>query len=133
MTSKDLSSRHFIAYPTLNQDAKTNAKVIIIMITKQPYLPATFISDKGSAFVSHVIKDGMELLQSTPQRSIRKQLACLNDLARQPNKRWRLKQAREGHCGISMSALRSLITHLITHVLAVSQAKYFLDVFQKMS
>ena len=40
-----------------NQDATTNAKVIINIMTKHAYLPTTLITDKGTAFTSHVIKE----------------------------------------------------------------------------
>ena len=39
-----------------NQDAKTIAKILIKIMTKHAYLPTTLISDKGTAFMSHVIK-----------------------------------------------------------------------------
>ena len=45
------------AYPRPNQDAKTISKVINVLLTEHAYLPTTQISDKGSAFVSHVIKE----------------------------------------------------------------------------
>ena len=48
---------YLFAYPTSNQDAKTFAKNIIIIMTKHAYLPITLISDKGTAFMSHVIKE----------------------------------------------------------------------------
>ena len=47
-------SRYLFAYRTSNQDAKTIAKVIYNIMTKHAYLPTTLISDKGTAFVSHV-------------------------------------------------------------------------------
>ena len=53
----DVFSRYLFAYPTSNQDAKTVAKVIINTMTKHAYLPTTLISDKGTAFTSHVIKE----------------------------------------------------------------------------
>ena len=56
VTAIDVFSRYLFAYPTSNQDAKTVAKVIINMMTKHAYLPTTLISDKGTAFTSHVIK-----------------------------------------------------------------------------
>ena len=56
VTAMDVFSRYLFAYPTSNQDAKTIAKVLIIIIAKHAYLPRTLISDKGAAFVSHVIK-----------------------------------------------------------------------------
>ena len=53
----DVFSRYLFAYPTSNQDAKTIAKVLINIMTKHAYLPTTFISDKSTAFMSHVIKE----------------------------------------------------------------------------
>ena len=57
VTAMDVFSRYLFAYPTANQDAKTIAKVLITIMTKQAYLPTTLISDKGTAFTSHVIKE----------------------------------------------------------------------------
>ena len=55
-------------------------------------------------------------------------MGCSNDLTCRSNKHWRLKQAREDHCGINTSVLRSMITKLpITQTLAVSQAEFFMD------
>ena len=57
VTAMDVFSRYLFAYPTANQDAKTSAKVLINIMTKHAYLPTTLISDKGTAFTSHVIKE----------------------------------------------------------------------------
>ena len=57
VTAMDVFSRYLFAYPTSNQDAKTFANVLINVMTKHAYLPTTLISDKGTAFMSHVIKD----------------------------------------------------------------------------
>ena len=57
VTAMGVFSRYLFAYPTSNQDAKTNAKVLINIKTKHVYLPTTLISDKGTAFLSHVIKE----------------------------------------------------------------------------
>ena len=57
VTAMDVFSRYLFAYPTSNQDAKTIVKVLINIMTKQAYLPTRLISDKGTAFMSHVIKD----------------------------------------------------------------------------
>ena len=57
VTALDVFSRYLFAYPTSNQDATTFAKVIINIMTKHAYLPTTLISDKGTAFTSHVIKE----------------------------------------------------------------------------
>ena len=54
VTAMDVFSRYLIAS---NQDAKTIAKVLFIIMTKHAYLPTTLISDKGTAFMSHVIKE----------------------------------------------------------------------------
>ena len=57
VTAMDVFSRYFFAYPTSNQDAKTIDKVSINIMTKHAYLPATLISDKGTALLSHVITE----------------------------------------------------------------------------
>ena len=57
VTAMDVVSRYLFAYPKSNQDVTTIAKVIINTITKHAYLPTTLISDKGTAFTSHVIKE----------------------------------------------------------------------------
>ena len=56
VTAMDVFSRYLFAYPTSNQDAKIIAKVLINIITKHRYLPTTLISDKSTAFMSHVLK-----------------------------------------------------------------------------
>ena len=57
VTAMEVFCRSFFAYPTSSQDAKTIAKVIINIMTKHAYLPKTLISDKGTAFMSHVFKE----------------------------------------------------------------------------
>ena len=57
VTVMDVFSRFLFAYPKSNQDAKTVAKVLINIMTKHAYLPTTLISDRGTAFTSHVIKE----------------------------------------------------------------------------
>ena len=72
LTAMDVFSRYSFAYPTSNQDAKKVTKVLIIIMTKHAYLSTTLISDKGTAFTSHVIKEvagALGLLKSTPPRS----------------------------------------------------------------
>ena len=57
VTATDVVSRYLFAYPTSNQDAKTTAIVLINILIKHAYLPTTLISDKGTASMSHVIKE----------------------------------------------------------------------------
>ena len=57
VTAIDVFSFYFFAHLTSNQDAKTLAKVIINTMIKHSYLPTTLFSDKGSAFMSHLIKE----------------------------------------------------------------------------
>ena len=57
VTAMDVFSRYVFAFPTSNQDAKPIAKVLLNIMTKHAYLPTTLISDKGTAFLSHVIKE----------------------------------------------------------------------------
>ena len=56
VTALDVFSRYLFAYPTSNQDAKTTATALINIMAEHAYLPTTLISDKGTAFMSHVIK-----------------------------------------------------------------------------
>ena len=65
MTAMDVFSRYLYAHPTSNQDAKTIAKVLINIMTNHAYLPTTLISDKGRAFLSHVIKEVVGVLGIT--------------------------------------------------------------------
>ena len=52
----DVFSRYLFAHSTSKQDAKTTVKVKINIMTKHAYLPSTLISDRRTAFMSHVIK-----------------------------------------------------------------------------
>ena len=65
VTAMDVFSHYLFAYPTANQDAKTIAKVLINIMTKHAYLPTTLISDKSTAFMSHVIKEVAGVLSIT--------------------------------------------------------------------
>ena len=65
LTAMVVFSRYLFAYPTSNQDAKTIAKVVIKITTKHSYLPMTLISDKGTAIMSHVIKEVAGVLSNT--------------------------------------------------------------------
>ena len=65
VTAMDVFSRYLFAYPTSNEDAKTIAKVMIKIMTKHAYLPTTLISDKGTVFMSHVIKEVASVLGIT--------------------------------------------------------------------
>ena len=57
VTAMDVFSRYLFAYPTSNQYAKTIAKALINIMTKHAYLPTMLISDKGTVFMLHVIKE----------------------------------------------------------------------------
>ena len=50
-------SRYLFAYLTSNQVAKTLTQVVFNIMTNNANLPTTLMSDKGSAFVSHVIEE----------------------------------------------------------------------------
>ena len=54
VTAMDVFSLSLFAYPTSNQEAKTIAIVMVIILTRHAYLPTTLISDGGSAFMFHV-------------------------------------------------------------------------------
>ena len=82
VTAIDVFSRCLFAYPTSNQDAKTVAKVIINIMTKHAYLPTTLISDKGTAFTSHVIKEVAGVLGITLKHATTKHAQTIGLLER---------------------------------------------------
>ena len=82
VTAMDVFSRYLFAYPTSNQDAKTIAKVIFNIMTKHAYLPTTLISDKGTAFMSHVIKEVAGVLGITLKHATTKHARAIGLLER---------------------------------------------------
>ena len=82
VTAMDVFSRYLFAYPTANQDAKTIAQVLINIMTKHAYLPTTLISDKGTAFTSHVIKEVAGVLGVTLKHATTKHAQTIGLLER---------------------------------------------------
>ena len=82
VTALDVFSRYLFAYPTSNQDAKSIARVIINIMTKHAYLPTTIISDRGSVFMSQVIKVVAEVLGITLQHATSKHAQTIGMLER---------------------------------------------------
>ena len=82
VTAIDVFSRYLFAYPTSNQYAKTIAKVLINVMTKHAYLPTTLISDKGTAFMSQVIKEVTGVLGITLKHAITKHAQTVGLLER---------------------------------------------------
>ena len=71
-----------VTYPTSNQDAKTIAKFIINILTKHAYLSTTLISNKGSAFLSQVIKEVAGVLGITLKHATTKHAQTIGLLER---------------------------------------------------
>ena len=69
-------SCYLFAYLTSNQDAKTNPNVINNIMTMHAHLTTTLISDKATAFMSHVIKEVGGILDITLKHATTKQLGC---------------------------------------------------------
>ena len=82
VTTMDVFSLYLFAYPTSNQDAKTIAKVLINIMTKHAYLPTTLISDKGTAFMPHVIKEVAGVLGITLKHATTKHAQTIGLLER---------------------------------------------------
>ena len=78
VTAIDVFSRYLFAYPTSNQDAK----VLNNIMTKHAYLPTTLISDKGTAFTSHVIKEAAGVLGITLKHATTKHAQTIGLLER---------------------------------------------------
>ena len=72
VTAMDVFSRYLFAYPTSNQDAEAIAKVLINIMMKHAYLPATLISDEGTTFMSHVIREKADVLGITLKHATKK-------------------------------------------------------------
>ena len=82
VTAMDVFSRYLVAYPTSNQDATAIAILIINIMTKHVYLPTTLISDKGTAFTSHVIKEVAVVLGITLKHATTKHVQTIGLLER---------------------------------------------------
>ena len=82
VTAMDVFSRYLFAYHTSNKNANTIAKVLINIMTKHAYLPTTIISDKGTAFTSHVIKEVAVVLGFTLKHATTKHAQTIGLLER---------------------------------------------------
>ena len=82
LTAMDVFSRYLFAYPTSNQDAKTIFKVLNNIMTKHAYLPTTLILDKGTAFMSQVIKEETGVLGITLKHATTKHAQTIGLLER---------------------------------------------------
>ena len=82
VTAMDVFSRSLFAYSTSNQDATTITKVIINIMIKHAYLPTTLISDKGTAFTSHEIKEVAGVLGITLKHATTKHTQTIGLLER---------------------------------------------------
>ena len=82
VTAMDVFSCYLFAYATSNQDTKTIAKVLINIMTKHAYLPTTLISDKSTAFMSHVTKEVAGVLGITLKHATTKHAQTIGLLDR---------------------------------------------------
>ena len=130
VTAMDVFSRYLFAYPTANQDSKTFAKVLINIMTKHAYLPTTLISDKGTAFMSHVIKEVAGVPGITLKHATTKHAQTIGLLERSHAS---IKQALKIETGERRSLWHKYINIAVlnynTQVWALSQAESFLAEF----
>ena len=82
VTAMYMFSRYLFAYPTSNQDTKTVAKVLINVMTKHANLPTTLISDKSTAFTSHVNREVAGILGITLKHATTKHAQTIGLLER---------------------------------------------------
>ena len=82
VTAMDVFSRYLFEYPKSYQDAKAFAEVINNIMTKHAYLPTTLTSDKGTAFMSHVVKEVAGFLGITIQHATTKHAQTIGLLKR---------------------------------------------------
>ena len=107
--------RYLFVCPTSNQDAKTFAKVLINIMTKHAYLPRTLILDKGTAFMSHVIKEVAGVLGITLKHATTKHARTIELLEQSHasiKQALKIETSRD-HCGTNTSILRSSIIILL--------------------
>ena len=78
----DVFSRYLFVFPTSNEGARTNAKVLINIRTTHAYLPTTLISDKSTAFMSYIIKEVAGVLGITLMHAIKKHAQTIGQLER---------------------------------------------------
>ena len=123
VTAMDVFSRYLFAYPTSNQDATTISKVIINTMTKHAYLPTTLMSDKGTAFTSHV-KEVAGVLGITLKHATTKHAQTIGLLVRSHasiKQSLKIETAERRSLWHKYTALRSLTTTpLITPALALN-------------
>ena len=112
VTAMDVFSRYLFAYPTSNQDAKTIAKVLINIMTKHAYLPTTLISDKGTAFMSHVFKEVAGVLGLTLKHASTKHAQTIGLLERS---RMSIKQALKIETGERRSFWHKYVSIAVLH------------------
>ena len=112
VTAMDVFSRYLFAYPTSNQDANTIAKVLINIMTKQAYLPTTLISDKGTAFISHVIKEVAGVLGITLKHATTKHAQTIGLLERS---HMSIKQALKIETGERRSFWHKYVSIAVLH------------------
>ena len=85
MTLLNVFFCYFFAYPTPNQDAKISVKVIFSNMTKHAHSPTTLISNTGTAFLSHVIKEVAGVLRNTLKHASTKHARTIG-LLEQPHR-----------------------------------------------
>ena len=112
VTAMDVFSRYLFAYLTSNQDAKTIAKVLINIMTKHAYLPTTLISDKGTGFMSHVIKEVAGVLGITLKHATTKHAQTIGLLERS---HMSIKQALKIEAGERRSFWHKYVSIAVLH------------------
>ena len=126
-------SGFLLAYPTSNQDAKTIPKSIVNILTKHAYLPTTLISDKGTALMSHVIREVAGVLGNTQEHATTKHAQTFGMLERCHAS---IKQALKIEAGERRSLLHRYFGIAVLKYntsyhtsIAKSQAECFMDAF----
>ena len=62
ITAMDVFSCYLFTYNVVKTDAPTVARVLVDIMTRHAYLPTTFITDKGTQFMSEVMADATRTL-----------------------------------------------------------------------
>ena len=124
VTAMDVSSRFLFAYPTSNQEAITIAKNIINIMTKHASLPTALISDKGRAFMSHVIKEVAGVLSITLKQATTKNAQTIGLLERSHAS---IKQPLKIETGERRSMLQKYVSNAVLNYSTSYQASLGCD------
>ena len=116
LTVTNVFLRYFFAYSTANQNAKTIARIVPCTMTKHAHLPAAISSDKGSAFISQVIREKAGVLWITLNHATTKHAQTITMLERmRASPKKRLKSETFENVNLAEVYLIAVVSYYTTY------------------